>query len=281
MREWLELSVSVPNANAECVESFLLDYGAPGLITEDGERATVIRSYWTECAPLAELERFCTDLGFWQVTRYSTVQVADENWADNWRMHFQPTAVGDQLWVCPPWASSPKDRISIVINPGMAFGTGQHATTRGCLSLIERRVLEKGQMSRALDVGTGSGILAIALAKLGTTHVSAADIDPCARHAATDNCIANAVVDTVHIIEEWLPVGNSYDLIVANLFAGLLVEMSEDLSLSLTNRGALVCSGFLAGDEEMVQQSLERHGLKVCARIIDDGWVTLLAERIQ
>ena len=160
----------------------------------------------------------------------------------------------------------------------MAFGTGQHATTRSCLSLIDSRIAQS-KVDRALDVGTGSGILAIALAKLGAKYVVASDIDPCARQAAQINSATNGVVGSIRIVDRWQTAEPSYDLIVANLFTSLLVEMSDAFSSALLEGGALLCSGFLESDAPIVADALERSGMTISDRILDDGWVALQAGR--
>ena len=149
----------------------------------------------------------------------------DEPWADAWRAHFRPVPVGRRLLVCPPWEVPPpalaQGRLVVLIEPGRAFGTGGHGSTRSCLELLER-ALGGGAVSHALDVGCGSGILAIAAAALGVRRVDAIDLDPDAVAATEDNARRNAVADRVRAsvadVDGWA--GPAAPLVLANLLRG-------------------------------------------------------------
>jgi ribosomal protein L11 methyltransferase len=198
----------------------------------------------------------------------------EEDWAEDWKQHFRPTAVGQRFFICPPWdTSGANGRINLVIHPGMAFGTGQHPTTRGCLELIEEATAASA-VARALDVGTGSGILSIALAKLGAAHVAAVDNDPQACTIAAENSVLNGTEAIILVTHDWQAITGGFDLIVANLFTNLLCDLSEQLQSLLNPRGRMVCSGFLTSDEASIIAAYPR--LAVVRRKVEEDWVTLL-----
>jgi len=272
---WFELTVDVPQECGDAVANFLIENGAPGVQSEDiGARAAVTAHFRDE-PPVEALRRYCLDTGCTHADGFSirTRRIADEDWAHNWKRHFQPQLIGDRLYVCPPWnAIPPPGRLAIVIDPGMAFGTGHHATTRGCLELLERAVGEE-EITRALDVGTGSGVLAIALAKLGVSTVWAVDNDPKACAIAVANAATNAC-SAIHVSSTLENISGPFDLVTANLFANLLKELAPRLRDLLRPRGILVCSGFLTADEDAVRAAYEAVGFTVVTRREADSWIT-------
>jgi len=279
---WTETTVAVATIHAEGVASFLLDLGSPGLMTEEAPGTVTLTAYLSAepTEQLAALRAFCADLDATTPTecpaRINTRMLQQEDWAHSWMEHFPPLAVGERLYVLPPWVHDiPAGRIAIIIDPGLAFGTGQHATTQGCLILIERVVATRTP-ARALDVGTGSGILAIALAKLGVADIDAVDIDPEACRAAIVNCARNAVEDHVHIGNDGNTARGSYDLITANLLSSVLIEMAPILAARLTASGELIASGILVHEADNVAAAFARAHLAERDRLIDGEWATLL-----
>ena len=237
--------------------------------------------YFSDEPPLDALVRFCTGIGcpLSSTDGIHVRRIPDEDWAENWKAHFQPQAVGTRLYVCPPWnRTPPAGRVAVVIDPGMAFGTGQHATTRGCLLLLERAIGER-QVTRALDIGTGSGVLAIALAKLGLTEVWAIDTDASACAIAEANVACNGVEARVRIGSSLDAVPGTFDIVTANLFANLLVELATRLIGLLRPCGVLICSGFLTSDEPRIRSTYESCGLYLARRHEEQSWVTLALQR--
>jgi ribosomal protein L11 methyltransferase len=199
----------------------------------------------------------------------SSRDVAEEEWAESWKEHFHVEKFGERIVVVPSWREyepSPTDAV-VRLDPGMAFGTGQHETTRMCLESLERTVRPD---ARVLDVGCGSGILAIAAARLGAAAVWAVDVDPdCARITA-ENATANDVADIVRVGrgslgEAWPfdePVAE-FDVVVANIVARVIVDLAPELAGALAPGGKLVVSGVIGEREREVSQALSVAGLRI------------------
>jgi ribosomal protein L11 methyltransferase len=188
------LSVALDAEATDAVANFLWELGAAGLVEDGGESPIRLRAFFppdrhdADVVPrldgyLADLRALAVPVGPGGV---EVGRLPSEAWADAWRAYFQPLSIGRRLLVAPPWEvpdGPGEDRRLVLIEPGRAFGTGSHATTRGCLELLER-ALDRRPVAHVLDVGTGSGILAIAAAALGVPAVDALDIDPDAVSAA-------------------------------------------------------------------------------------------------
>ena len=200
-----------------------------------------------------------TDAGgeerLWQAFGGARSDEVDEGWAERWRDFHQPARVGP-LWLGPPWLEPPSDAIAVVIEPGRAFGTGSHATTRLCLELLLE--LERGSL---LDVGCGSGVLAIAAAKLGFAPVAALDSDPVAVEAASSNAATNGVELDVSLGDALVDSLPKVDVVVANLTLELMGELAPRLDARL-----LVASGYLAGTQA------DPPGYHPLRRLEVEGW---------
>ncbi|HYD50611.1 MAG TPA: 50S ribosomal protein L11 methyltransferase, partial [Terriglobales bacterium] len=249
MTAWTSLELDVPAACAEVLSSALFDHGTAGIeVAEVGERIR-LTAYFSASPDLAHVLRLCFALAREQGDSLviSRSEISDENWSENWKAHFDPIRVADTFFIHPPWIAPEADgAIAIVIEPKMAFGTGQHATTRGCLTMIARHVPSQ-QLEVAIDLGTGSGVLGIALAKVGAARVIAVDNDPIALACARDNAAANGVA--LELADELDNLPTLAGAIVANLYADLLIELGATMRRSLLEDGLLVCSGFLIADE--------------------------------
>lgn len=277
MPTWLEVTVEVPAHLAEPLSSFLFDQGVQGVQIDEGEQFTALKAYFDHADNHSGLVRYCFALaqqepGVGIIIRQAVID--DQPWSENWKKNFETMRVGERIVVYPPWVE-PSDSFStaIVINPGMAFGTGQHATTRGCLVMIERHA-SRPAMRKALDIGTGSGILGILMAKLGL-FVTGVDPDPVALQQAGDNARANGV--DLQLVESLDDVDDGrFDMIAANLYTNLLKNLSADMCARVASDGVIICSGFILDDEEAVRVAFERYGVRVHDRIEDSGWVTLV-----
>ena len=197
--------------------------------------------------------------------------VEEADWANAWKAFYKPFRVGRRLVVTPPWEHPElaPDDIPLVIDPGMAFGTGSHPTTQLCLTALEDHV---AQGSRAADIGTGSGILAIAAAKLGAARVDANDNDPLAVKIARENAAANGV--SVEVTEA-LPTGH-YSVVVANILADVIIGMSAELQALIEPGGILIASGIIDTREADVQKALETVGLVHMETRRQTEWVALV-----
>jgi ribosomal protein L11 methyltransferase len=187
-------------------------------------------------------------------------EVADRDWAEAWKRDLVPFAVG-RVWVRPSWiaAPAPPGCAEVVLDPGMAFGTGAHPTTALCLEALSDLIAARPGAS-VLDVGTGSGLLAIAARKLGAGRVVGNDTDPVAVRVARENAARNGV-ELELVLEPAPAIPGAFDLVVANILANTLVELAPALAARLAPGGVLLLSGLLAGQEGEVRSACEAQGL--------------------
>jgi ribosomal protein L11 methyltransferase len=215
----------------------------------------------------------------------------EEEWAEAWKRFFGIERMGRGLVVCPTWIDyAPRpEEVVIRLDPGMAFGTGQHATTRLCLEVLESRLRPEERAPRrtplcVLDVGTGSGILAIAAALLGATRVLALDVDPVAVGVARQNVAVNGVEGQVRVVEGSLGAdsalpdegGPRFDLVLVNVSSAAITEMAPALARALAPGGTLVASGIGDASAEACRSALEMAGLKVLDQAHREGWCALI-----
>jgi ribosomal protein L11 methyltransferase len=197
-------------------------------------------------------------------------RIADEDWLEAWKAQFAPARIGP-FFVRPSWSTARDSGIELVLDPGMAFGTGLHPTTRQCLEAVGE--LEVAGRS-VLDVGTGSGILAVAAARRGAARVVAVDTDPLAVRAASENARRNEVVLEVSQGSAAETAGE-FDLVLANLVADVLVAIAGDLRARVAPGGRLVCAGIVKEKEDRVAVALRGAGLTVIGRDQRGDWVRL------
>jgi ribosomal protein L11 methyltransferase len=195
------------------------------------------------------------------------------DWEGVYRAHHRPMAIGRRLLIAPPWdVPDAPGREVLVIEPGMAFGTGQHATTRTCLEAIETLVTDGG-IASALDVGTGSGVLAAALSRLGVARVVALDVDAAVLPTARDNLMRNGAARVALFAGTAGGVRGAFDLVVANILADTLVTEAAALVARVAPRGHLVLSGLLAEQVDRVLGAFD--GWRLADTRADDPWRTL------
>jgi len=206
--------------------------------------------------------------------------VDQEDWSETWKKHVRPVRVG-RIWVGPSWElkNAGDAPICLVIEPGMAFGTGDHPTTSMCLQALQDAVERKPGAS-VLDVGTGSGVLAIAAKRLGAGRVVGNDIDPAAVRIAKENAALNQAdgMDLTDRPLDRLP--GEFDVVVANLYAGVLVQLAPRIAAHLAPEGVLAVTGILAHPAGEVAQAFSREGLKPAGRRTSGEWVLLRYERV-
>lgn len=283
---WLQLSLHTDPAAIDAVSNFLIERGSPGVVINKNE----IQAYFAHSADdtsiRKDVQRFLRGINGLYSRTHEPLRwrlLKDRNWNRSWRRFFTPQKIGKSFWVTPPWATPPRlrNRHVITIEPGMAFGTGTHATTRGCLEFIEEAVLSfKGLPFRALDVGTGSGILAIAAAKLGAEEVLALDNDPQALKVAGENLRCNAVQGKVRLSETNLrQIRKSFLVVVANLTAETIIDLTVPLARRVAPKGFLILSGILSPEGEDVGSHFEARAFKTLRRKREKEWMTILLRR--
>lgn len=286
MASWAEVEVCLPRSMAERVGAVLMDAGAAGLQEdhlpgeappprqpwEDGPAprptARVLLRAWLppDAFPgrWASLEPALLAAGGLQA---SWRPVADEDWANTWRSAFSRVEIAPGLAVSPPWLAEPGD---LVIDPGMAFGTGEHPTTAACLRGVLARARPGGS---CLDVGSGSGVVALLAARQGMT-ARGIDIDPEAVAAGLENAQRNGLQADFDLAP-LAQVTGRFDLVVANIYAEVLVDLAPDLA-RLTG-DALILAGILADRADRVEAALAAQGLAIEQREVEGDWVSLVA----
>ena len=278
---WIELSLVVPSEIVEPI-SYLFGRFANGLSIErfDAEKFRVVTYLSSnDTQNRAEIEVGVKLIGIVKPIGCLEIrELKDIDWQDEWKKHITLLKVGQGLVIKPPWINYDVQEGDIVIeiDPGLAFGTGHHPTTMMCLERLEELVF-KGMV--ALDLGVGSGILTVALAKLGANSIVSMDIDPIAiriaREAIRTNNVANKVTLTKDDITNQKLLDATFDLAVANISAKVIQGCSDALFCCLKNDGKLIVSGFLDEQEDEVKESLLGAGFLVENRCAIEDWVTL------
>jgi ribosomal protein L11 methyltransferase len=283
----IEVSVPFDEGTADAVRAFFERYGS-GVVEE-----TVVCSAADDCAP-AEPEtwlrtyvpandvdaRLRLEIGLWQLSLTTDLpdasvrQLSEANWAEAWKAHYEPLRVGERMVISPSWRE-PESRdgdIVVRIDPGMAFGTGLHATTQLCLAALERLVRPGVSV---LDVGTGSGVLAIGADLLGARRVVAVDIAPHAVETARQNAAANgATIEAATGQVSGLP-PERFDVVVANLLAVTVIEEARQLAERVLPHATLVVSGVLADQADEVCGALAEAGLRRHRIDASGDWVAI------
>ena len=285
-QSWLQLSIRTGAASIDALSNVVIERGSPGVVLKRDGLEAFFPTSRDNAALRREIRRSVV-----KVTRLNSRAasprlqwkfIKPENWEQSWKRFIKPRRVGKSFWVTPPWLEPPKFRRRrvIVMDPGMAFGTGTHATTRGCMEFLEV-VAHKlaGKKFTALDVGTGSGILSIALALLGATEIWAIDNDPVAVKVAGENLRANRVAERIRLSEKKLvAIRRTFTVVVANLTAETMVELADALKKRVTPAGYLVLSGILYQQAAAVVRRFAEN-FRVIERRRKREWVTLLLRR--
>ena len=312
--DWMEITVLTTTAAADMVSQILIDAGSDGTMIEDKNDVAInqrpegqwdiideaiakrigddvkVTGYYEVDASLrdrvnlveSEVRRVkAMDLGF-DLGKMEVVQktFAEEDWAENWKKSFKPFRLGQHMVIKPGWSeyeTQPDDKI-IEIDPGMAFGTGTHETTGMCVELVEKYV--KPGMT-AIDVGTGTGILAIAAAHMGAEDVLATDIDRVAVRVAAENIRINGYEGKIRCMAGDLleNVAEQADIVIANIIADVIIMMAAPVKAHIKDGGMFICSGISKERRDDVLDALNDAKYKVLDVCEKGGWCAIAAEK--
>ncbi|WP_270172311.1 50S ribosomal protein L11 methyltransferase [Paenibacillus sp. SYP-B4298] len=326
--KWHEITISTSEQSIEMITNFLHELDADGVSIEESgtlnrkrdtslgqwyehplndipEGQAEIKGYFLEGTDMVALERqlreqidglreFGIEPGDYTIAQ---AMVDEEDWSEAWKQYFKPLRVSDRLTIKPTWEEyEPSEGEAIIeLDPGMAFGTGTHPTTALCLRTLEK-VIQGGES--VIDVGTGSGILAIGACQLGADRVLALDLDPIAVSSATENVKLNRLESRVQVhLSDLLGVINArnsgaagapelnvqvpVDLIVANILAEIILLFVDDVYAALKPGGIYIASGIYENKESAVEEGLAASGFEVLERYREDNWIAFVARKPQ
>ena len=284
---WLEITINIDPSAREACSAFLMDMGCDGVVSEDFEDA-LMKAYLPMENNIEEVKvsinaflENLTDI-FPEIPKpvLNVESIANQDWGTSWRSFFYLEEITDNLMILPAWEAMP-DPVKchvIRIDPGTAFGTGKHETTRMCLQAIEENVPDKPWTM--LDVGTGSGILSVYGAMLGAREITAIDIDPEAVRWAEKNIELNEIPIKIDLsttpLEE---IDKEYDVVAANLIKNTILELNPLFPKVMTPDGLMIMSGLLSGQVADIEEDLKKYGLKKIHESIIGEWSYLLVKK--
>jgi ribosomal protein L11 methyltransferase len=308
---WTEISCTVPDELVDSLADFLVELTGTGVSVENLTVDTfnaeeiadapvkTVKAYVPDddAAPalVARLSAFLAGqaelVPGYTFSPPTTTVIRDEDWATSWKVHFKPARIGRQLVIKPSWEEYQAAATDVVLelDPGMAFGTGTHHTTRLCLEALEDLFAGRGPAADArlpaqpavLDVGCGSGVLSIAAAKLGACRVVAVDIDPVAVQVTEENAVLNGVAAGIEASTTPLAgLAGTFDVILANILAEELVRLAAELTGRLAPGGFLILSGILREREEYVREGFASQPLTPATVSAADDWCCLVFRRL-
>ncbi|MBB3140119.1 ribosomal protein L11 methyltransferase [Halomonas organivorans] len=300
---WLQLKARIAPEQAELLEELLLAEGATAITLQDAEDdplfepergttplwdETVLTGLYDDLEGLsAMLERlgaaWAEAMPGEPCPEIEHELLDDRDWERAWMDDFKPLRMGQRLWIVPSWHEAPDpEAVNLLLDPGLAFGTGTHPTTALCLAWLDRLAVDgELQGRRVLDVGCGSGILAIAGLRLGADAAVGTDIDPQALSASRDNAERNGVAEQAFALyyPEQLETSARFPVVIANILAGPLVELADEIAARVAPGGRLALSGILETQAEEVREAYEDQGLIMDEPDVREGWVRLDGRR--
>lgn len=307
---WLEIILDAKAEELDDICARLIANGVPGLVTEEeGEFQKFLeenRQYWDyvddelleKMKGVSRVKLYVTDDADGQkqleqylmgIDRpYTSLRLREYDWAHSWQKYYRPLTIGKRLYIVPEWerdtVSAPEGRTRLLMNPGLTFGTGSHASTQLCLEGVEDHVVPGRPV---LDLGCGSGILAVAALALGASHATGVDIDPKAVDVAYENAALNGlgrdrcrflagnVLGDASLVTELSQV--RAPLVLANIVADVIIPLAPLVPRLLAEGGTFLCSGIIDQRGDEVAAALERSGLRILRRLEKNGWVALAA----
>jgi ribosomal protein L11 methyltransferase len=288
-RSWVEVRVEVPSALVEPVANFLIESGSPGVVQEkvtgrDGTGRERVVAYFRDPRSFAvqrkKIRKFLSSLapppGTWS---FRCRGLREERWAEAWKDNFKPVRVSPHMVVTPPWEkyAGKAGELVIEIEPGMAFGTGTHPTTRMCLQALEMLIPSFVHRPSVLDFGSGSGILAIAAQKLGAKDTVAVDIDPAAIRNARKNASANHLRGRIDFrMGSGQSLRRRFGIVVANLLPQEILKAADFLAGRVAAAGYLVLSGILKKQEGEIASTFAEKGMTVHTSRAGRGWLCMV-----
>ncbi|HQR32171.1 MAG TPA: 50S ribosomal protein L11 methyltransferase [Blastocatellia bacterium] len=293
MKIWHAIEVEIARVGEAAATAQLWAMNTTGVeVSEDASDFVTLRAYF-DTEPdveklrqqiLANLKQL--DLPEFALRRIEASSIADQDWMSEWKKGWEPLLIGQRLVIAPSWKLdqvTATDRVVIQIDPGMAFGTGTHETTRGCLEMLEKAWPSNEGSASLLDVGTGTGILAIAAFKLlapdaqTNSRITAFDVDPEAIEVARENAEINQVADNIEIEVNKLSsyAGQEFDVVLANLTADVIIPLAADFPAAMKPAGTLIVSGILREQGEDVVAALSVHNFELIESKPDGEWVTM------
>lgn len=312
MDQWLEISINTTDSEIDTLADALTMNGVTGLVLEsEADFRTFLeqnRQYWDyvdedlaeRMKGVARVKLYITDddAGREQLTQwlegintpYTTATLKEEDWANNWKQYYKPLSVGERLYIVPEWEKGasplPDGKVPLYMNPGLIFGTGNHASTQLCLEGVERYAAPGVSV---LDLGCGSGILSIAALCLGAGKAVGVDIDPKAVGVAYENAAMNGIgkdrytVLAGDVLSDRLLAARlaeeKYGLVLANIVADVIIPLALHVDALLTEGGVFLCSGIIDTRADEVHAALEKAGLAIVERQERTGWVAFAAKR--
>lgn len=295
---WLQLKASIAPEQAEWLEELLLAEGASAITLQDAHDEPVFEPdrgttpLWTETvltglyddlndveAMIERVQRAWAEQSPDEPSPQIEYELlADRDWEREWMDGFEPLRMGKRLWIVPSWHEAPDpDAVNLLLDPGLAFGTGTHPTTALCLGWLDAQDLAQRQV---LDYGCGSGILAIAALKLGADTAVGVDIDPQALQASRDNAERNQIDEASLILDYPEKIGQGeFEVVVANILAGPLIEMASTIAGRVRVGGQLALSGILSAQADSVLDAYRAEGLIMDEPQEKEGWILLTGRR--